>query len=134
MEFSVLSEEKVTIPAGEYNAVKIGYNISGTTSKNDVIDTLSATGYGWFDTTNGYMLKMTVDDGEMTLGEFNLTASFSSKIVLQSYFISKNEVSSQMVGVQTRKASTLPNSDIKIGSIILGLKKGVRLELNLARY
>ena len=123
MEFTVLSEEVVTVPAGVFNAVKIGYSISETRSENNIIDTLSGTGYGWFDTTNGYMLKMTID-GDMTLNEHDLTALFISETILQSYFISPNEVS--VLAARIIPIITLSNSEIKTDIIFLGLKKGIR--------
>lgn len=123
MEFTVLSEEVVTVPAGVFNAVKIGYSISETRSENNIIDTLTGTGYGWFDTTNGYMLKMTID-GDMTLNEHDLTALFISETILQSYFISPNEVS--VLAARIIPIITLSNSEIKTDIIFLGLKKGIR--------
>ena len=123
MEFTVLSEDVVTVPAGVFNAVKIGYSISETRSENNIIDTLTGTGYGWFDTTNSYMLKMTLD-GDTTLNELNLTASFSSETILQSYFISPNEVS--IMAARIIPINTLSNSEIKTDTIFLGLKKGIR--------
>lgn len=122
MEFTVLSEEVVTVPAGVFNAVKIGYSISETISENNIIDTVSGTGYGWFDTTNGYMLKMTAD-GDMTLSEHNLTASFISEVILQSYFISPNTVSG--VAAKIIPINTLSNSKIKTDIIFLGINKGI---------
>lgn len=123
MELSVLSEEQITIPAGNFNAVKIEYSATETISKNNTIDTLSGTGYGWFDTTNGNMLKMTLD-GDMTLSKYDLTASFLSIIMLEDYFISSNEVSNQAAGIIARK--TLSNSEIKVGIILRALNNGVR--------
>ena len=123
MEFTVLSEEVVTVPAGVFNAVKIGYSISETRSENNIIDTLTGTGYGWFDTTNGYMLKMTID-GDMTLNEHDLTALFISETILQSYFISPNEVS--VLAARIIPIITLSNSEINTDIIFLGLKKGIR--------
>jgi hypothetical protein len=121
MAFTVLSEEIITVPAGEFNAAKIGYSISETLSENNIIDTLSATGYGWFDTTNGYMLKMTAD-GDMTLNEQALTASFTSEIILQSYFISPSVASNTAARIMP--VNTLSNTEIKAGLIFFSLKKG----------
>ena len=122
MEFTVLSEEVVSVPAGEFNTAKIGYSISETWSKNNVIDTLSGTGYGWFDTTNSYMIKMTAD-GDMTLNEYSLTASFSSEILLQSYFISPSVVSN--TAARIIPINTVPNAEINADLIFFGLKKGI---------
>ena len=123
MEFTVLSEEIITVPAGEFNAVKIGYSISETRSENNIIDTLSGTGFGWFDTTNGYMLKMTLD-GDMTLNEYALTASFSSETILQSYFISPSIVS--ISAARIMPINTLSNTEINSDIIFVGLIKGIR--------
>ena len=123
MELTVLSEEIITVPAGEFNAVKIGYNISETRSENNIIDTLSCTGFGWFGTTNGYMLKMTLD-GDMTLNEYALTASFSSETILQSYFISPGIVSNAAARIMP--INTLSNTKINADIIFVGLIKGIR--------
>jgi hypothetical protein len=123
MEFTVLSEEIITVPAGEFNAAKIGYSISETWSENNIIDTSSGTGYGWFDTTNGYMLKMTAD-GDMTLNEYAVTASFSAEIILLSYFISPNEVSNMTARIIP--INTLSNIEINADIIFFGLIKGIR--------
>lgn len=123
MEFTVLSEVIITVPAGEFNAVKIGYSISETRSENNIIDTLSGTGFGWFDTTNGYMLKMTLD-GDMTLNEYALTASFSSETILQSYFISPSMVSNAAARIMP--INTLSNTEINADIIFVGLIKGIR--------
>ena len=123
MEFTVLSEEIITVPAGEFNAVKIGYSISETRSENNIIDTLSGTGFGWFDTTNGYMLKMTLD-GDMTLNEYALTASFSSETILQSYFIAPSIVS--ISAARIMPINTLSNTEINSDIIFVGLIKGIR--------
>lgn len=122
MEFTVLSEEVIAVPSGEFNAAKIGYSISETWSENNIVDTLSATGYGWFDTANGYMLKMTAD-GDMTLNEHALTATFSSEIILQSFFISPSMASNMAARIMPIK--TLSNTEIKVDLIFFGLKKGI---------
>ncbi len=90
IDFSVLKQEQVAVSAGSFNAVKISYSISSTKSENNIVDTSSGTGHGWFDTTNGFMLKLVINDGNMTLNEHNLTASFSAETVLQGYSISQN--------------------------------------------
>lgn len=112
MELSVLSEEQITVPAGEFNAVKIGFSISETTSRNNIIDTLTGTGYGWYDTTNVFMLKMAFD-GDMTLNEHGVTASFSAETILQNYYLSAKKGSGKAV-------KTLSNK-----SIFFSLKKGI---------
>lgn len=89
IDFVVLKEEKITVPAGTFNAVKISYSISTTKSENDILNTLSGSGYGWFDTTNGFMLKLVIEKGSMTLGQHNVTASFSAETVLNNYSISQ---------------------------------------------
>lgn len=123
MEFSVISEEVVTVPAGVFNAVIIGYRVFETVSENNIINTSSWAGSGWFDITNGYMLKMTMG-GDMTLSEHNLTASFSAETILENYFISPNGASGLVVGIIP--INTLSNSEIKADSIFFGLKKGIR--------
>ena len=69
--------------------MKISYSISTTKSENDIVNTLSGSGYGWFDTTNGFMLKLVIENGNMTLGEHNITASFSAETVLHNYSVSQ---------------------------------------------
>ena len=103
MDFVVIKEEKVTVPAGSFNAVKISYSISTTKSDNDIVNTLTGSGYAWFDTTNGFMLKLVIENGNMTLGEHNITASFSAETVLHNYSIS------QTVSTKRSKAYTVNN-------------------------
>ena len=88
-DLTVLNQEKLTVPAGTFDAVKLGFSIAQTTSEEDVINTMTGTGFGWFDTTNGFMLKMTMNLS-MNLGAYDLTAEASSVTELQNYFISSN--------------------------------------------
>jgi hypothetical protein len=124
IDFSVLREEQVTVPAGSFNAVKIGYSISSTISKNNIVDTVSGTGSGWFDTTNGFMLKLIIEDGNMTLSEQNVTASFSAETILQSYSISQNKPSKISLGTSASK--TLSLIDINPLLIFHNLKKSIQ--------
>ena len=68
------------------------------------------------------MLKMTLD-GDMILGELDLTASFIAETILQSYFISPNEVS--ITAARIIPINTLSNSKINANIIFFGLKKGI---------
>jgi hypothetical protein len=124
INFSVLKEEQVTVPAGSFNAVKIGYSISSTTSTNNIIDTISGTGYGWFDTTNGFMLKLIIENGNMSLGEQNVTATFSAETILQSYSIAQSNSINKTTIV--RKAKFLQSIDIKPSFILQSFKQGIQ--------
>ena len=69
------------------------------------------------------MLKMTLD-GDMTLNEYALTASFSSETILQSYFISPSIVSNAAARIMP--INTLSNTKINADIIFVGLIKGIR--------
>ncbi len=121
-EYSVLSEEEITVPAGTFNSVKIGYSISAKESENDIIDIYTYTGSGhvWFDTTNGFILKMVFVEGNAIMNEHNITVSFSGEEVLQSYDLALTKSS------KIRLQKSLSNSGIKNTSIIFALKKEIR--------
>ena len=114
VELSVLSEEQVTVPAGVFNAVKIEFSLSSTTSENGILDTFTSTGNGWFDTTNGFMLKMVLDVN-MTLNEHGLTASGHSESVLQNYSLSS----------ATNLNKKISNNRINKNSFLFAIKKEI---------
>ena len=124
INLSVLREEQITVPAGSFNAVKIGYSISSTISKNNILYTLSGTGYGWFDTTNGFMLKLIIKNGNISLGEQNVTATFSAETILQSYLIAQSSSKNKAITVQ--KAKFLQPIDIKPRFILQSVKQGIQ--------
>ena len=119
-EYSVLSEEEITVPAGTFNSVKIGFSVSQKELENDIIDTSTGTGYIWIDTTNGFMLKMVIVEGNLTINEYNITASFSGEVLLQSYDLASTKSSK----ISSQKS--LSNYGIKNTSIIFALKKEIR--------
>ncbi len=106
IDFTVLKVEQLIVPAGSFNAVKIGYSFSSTTSENAVVNTMSETGYVWFDTTNGFLLKEE-KNGNMTLNELSLTATFSAETILQSYSISQNKSAKNSSAARAGKNSSL---------------------------
>jgi hypothetical protein len=123
MDFTVISQEMVSVPAGTFNAVKISFSSTATVSKNNNVDTVSGTGYGWFDSESGYMLKMTMD-ADMTLGEQNISASITAETVLESYFISPSTASG--IVVETTPLDTVTNSGIKPNTVLSALVNSIR--------
>ena len=85
MDFTVLQEEQLSVPAGVFNAVKIRTDLDMTTSLNDIIITTALNGYMWIGTENGFMLKIEATDAVSTRGDQDLTVTFSAETVLQSY-------------------------------------------------
>lgn len=124
INFSVLKEEQITVPAGSFNAVKIGYRFSSTISENNILNTLSGTGYGWFDTTNGFMLKLITENGNISLGKQNVTATYSDETILQSYLIAQS--SSKNKAIIVKKAKLLQPIDIKSSFILQSFKQGIQ--------
>jgi len=123
MDLTVISQEMVSVPAGTFNAVKISFSSTATVSKNNNVDTVSGTGYGWFDSESGYMLKMTMD-ADMTLDEQNISASVTAETVLESYFISPSTASG--IVVETTPLDTVTNSGIKPNTVLSALVNSIR--------
>ena len=88
---TALNEEQLTVPSGVFNAVRFRYNIDITTSINDVIETVSGSGYMWYGTEDGFMLKLEVKNGTMTRDDLDLTVTFFAETVLQSYTLAGTE-------------------------------------------
>lgn len=116
VDFAVLNEEEITVPAGTFNSVKVEFRKSGTLSVNDVTDTFSLTGHIWIDTNKSITLKV-YNDAYITLNKDNLTAEFTSEDVLTSYIISQDNHSS----VKSNKSS--PAKDINIRHVLSSLNK-----------
>lgn len=106
----VLSFEEVTVPAGTYNAVKISFNSSGSTTLDGITDTANATGFGWFSVDQGLLLKLdlTLD---LTLTESGLTANATSERVLTGY--------DSAIGKSAQLAVSAVSSDITLPSKLL---------------
>jgi hypothetical protein len=121
--FVVIQEENITVPAGVFDAIKISYSFSSTKSENDIIDTSSGSGYGWFDTKNGFLLKLVIEAGDIVLGEHNVTASFSAETVLQNYSISNSNSVKKSRSYIT--ASTTPYSGINPKIIFHNLNNSI---------
>ncbi|OUS24076.1 hypothetical protein A9Q99_26405 [Gammaproteobacteria bacterium 45_16_T64] len=60
MNFSVITEEKISMPTGELNAVKLSYTVEYNKVTNYTYN-YSGGGYMWYDTSNGFLLKTTSD-------------------------------------------------------------------------
>ena len=131
INFSVLAEERISVPAGTFNAVKIGYETSLTESKNNIVDTLSGSGFGWFDTTNGFMLKLTLD-GNMTLGAQNVSATFTSESTLLGFSISQSRTAPD--GGDARYANKIYGNNIYPMRLIHSLEKVSKAPKDLQLY
>lgn len=91
MEMTVLNTESLALTAGEFNAVRMQYSYTSVNSRKGVEDTETSNGFAWFDTDNGYMLKMDIADGYMTLNGGQLTATYTSETTLQRYIVAPDE-------------------------------------------
>ena len=81
IDFSVLNEEKITTPAGEFNAIKLSHTIESTRSAHGTSN-YSGYGYSWYDTNKGLLLKVT-NDGDQIFSDNSVITSATSE--LQSY-------------------------------------------------
>ena len=109
VQLSIINTEPISIPAGDFNAVKMNYSFLYTTSINNVVDTFTSTGYMMIDTAKGYLLQMILE-GEMTLNELDLTAILTSKVTLKNYYISPNVTGKN--GEIRNSKDTLSNLDL----------------------
>jgi len=123
MEFTVASLEKIKVPAGTFDAVKLQFSISTTKTLNNITDSYSGTGYGWFDVDNAYGLKFLADI-DMTLSEKGLIATARSESVLQSYFISQSTVRNKVQSLTIK--STPPKYIQELKQLVLDLKNDIK--------
>jgi hypothetical protein len=131
INMSALAEERISVPAGTFNAVKVSYEASLTQSKNNIVDTNLGAGFGWFDTTNGFMLKVTLD-GNITLGEQNVSATYSTESILQSFSISQSRSTSDSGGA--RYSRKMSGSNIFPMRLIHSLEKVSKTSKELQSY
>jgi hypothetical protein len=57
--FTVESLEMVSVPAGNYNAIKVNFEMNVTTTLHNINDTSNFVGASWFDATTVMPLKLT---------------------------------------------------------------------------
>lgn len=122
MHLSILNTEMITVPAGEFSAVKVEYSISETTSKNSITDAYNGAGYLWVDVDNGNWLQM-IQEGDMTLNEYGLTVIFTAKQTLDSYYISPTVTSKNRV--ITNSKNTLSNLDLNTDILFQTLTRNI---------
>ena len=122
INFSFLNAEMITVPAGEFSAVKIEYSISETTTKNSITDVYNGTGYLWLDVDNGNSLQL-IQEGDMTLNEYGLTVTFTAKRTLDSYYISPNEGAKNSAEAKIREVPSSINLNVAV--IFNSVKKSI---------
>ena len=89
MNFSVIGEEKITTPAGEFSAIKLSHATENIRSTYDTSN-YSSSGYSWYDTSKGLLLKVTTD-GDQIFSHNTVTISAISE--LESYSLIQNRPS-----------------------------------------
>lgn len=120
LDFVILNEEVVTVPAGTFTAIKIDYSTNFSSIENSVVATQVADGHMWVDERSGILVKMVMTNGVVTISDPSINATFELDFVLDSYTLSENEPE---VRKRTRSMSELSNGfDIDVNGLVNQLK------------
>ena len=106
--FYVDSLINITVPAGQFQALRIDYTIDTTTTENGITDTASMVGSSWFDTNIGLFLKLT-GDLTLTLNALGITATGNSERILQSYQVASGSGGLSLANTVTSTPKVTPN-------------------------
>jgi hypothetical protein len=97
---TVVSFETVSVPAGDYDTIKIDFTMNMSTTLHNITDTGDFSGSGWFDTATGMPVKMT-GTLNMTLNEHGLTATATTERVLADFQPAANNANVQAMHLTT---------------------------------
>ncbi len=90
LSMMIADTESVMTPAGTFNAVRIAFDLTITTSVNGVDETDSSSGDMWLERDNGVLLRMLIPNGTTTLTAQGLSTTYTLEWLLQSYSRSGN--------------------------------------------
>ncbi len=85
LHLHVLDGDSLTVPAGNYNALRIAMETTIVTQINGDTVTETATGYLWLEQDQGVLLRRTIDNGRVVYASDGSVVSYQSDTVLQDY-------------------------------------------------